>query len=171
MTPGHKEVIMCKFINTRLLMSMLALIVPNVTHAASQLKLSQPYMTRCLSSEAGPFTKVDFRKDRTDGLISMQVTVVLGFTDRWLHIPALGKNVLTPEPSSWDLYKITASPIEGQELNWFGISDQGVETGYNGTVLPGFLDIKMPSGESHRFMLECYELPDHYWRAPESHKR
>ena len=89
--------------------------------ADSKFYSTEGSMIRCLSSEPGPFTKVDFKKDLLAGQIAMQVTVVLGYSDRWLHMNAQGTKVTPPERSSWNLYKITASPVEGEELNWFGI--------------------------------------------------
>lgn len=121
-------------------------------------------MTRCLSSEPGPFTKVDFKVSSIEDYIDTQISVVLGYSDRWLRMKTPGKRVYQTPSSSWRLYRLMGDPVESQELTWFGISEQAEATGYNGNIFPGFLDLKFPSGEAKRFMLECYVLPFSFWR-------
>lgn len=125
---------------------------------------SEPF-TRCLSSESGSFTQVDFRPAHDAGYIETRITVVLGYTDRWIKSKAMGVLTRYPYETSWSLYRLHVAAIESEQLMWFGISNIQEETGYNGFIYPGFLDVIFPSGEKKRFMLECHQMPGDFWKA------
>lgn len=142
---------------------VLSLMTAFLTTDKARAAINDQPFTRCLSSEAGPFAQVDFRY-KPDGIhIDTKITVVLGYTDRWIKEHILGNRVNVDNAESWSIFRLIAPTVESEQLLWFGISSSAEETGYNGFVYPGFLEVMFPTGEHKRFMLECYHLSGRYW--------
>ena len=151
------------FLRENLSVILIWLTLQHPAHAALELSANEPFY-RCLSSQSGSFAQVYFRVE-IDGIhILSRINVVLGYTDRWIKVQTNGVKITTLEENSWSVFSLNAPIIESEQLISVGISSVAEDTGYDGFVFPGFLDVKFPTGEKKRFMLECYPMPGRYWR-------